>query len=66
MDEESIMNEFRLQSENGILSIKNEENFIKFTDLCKNNIDCKKCKYNNAQCFGVKCPDFEPFIDIDN
>lgn len=37
-------------------------NEIKFTDLCQNNIDCKKCKYNNVQCFGVGCPDFEPFI----
>lgn len=41
------------------------ENIIKheFTDLCKNCIDCNACKAGNCQCFGVKCEDFEPYIN---
>lgn len=37
-----------------------------FTDSCKNNIDCKICLKKYSQCFGINCPDFEPFLELIN
>lgn len=42
------------------------ENNIKFTDSCQNNVNCENCCKRYMQCFGVSCPDFEPFIEITN
>lgn len=35
-----------------------------FTDSCKYFLDCETCGRHYTQCFGVKCADFEPFIEI--